>query len=188
VIDAILPYQKRNRAAYGEPVVYLADELYLLSNRRVPGRAHYTDLSQLENGVGMVRVLVDDWHRVKRRLPSALPTSRHLTLVCGELIAPVLDGIAQSLNEVDNLRVDVVPVENRLFGSEVTVSGLISGKDLVDRLQSEQLGDVVVVPRVMFDRSGERTLDDMTVEMLQNLLHRPVMLARDMRDVERAVA
>ena len=188
VVDTVRPYQRANVSIHGEPIVYLSDEFYLLSSRRVPGRAHYTDLSQLENGVGMVRVLVDDWHRVRRRLPSALPASRHLTMVCGELIAPILRGIAERLNEVENLKVDVVAVENRLFGSEVTVSGLISGRDLVERLEGEDLGDTVVVPRVMFDRAGKLTLDDMTVKMLEDRLRRPIVLARDMRDIERAVA
>jgi putative radical SAM enzyme (TIGR03279 family) len=188
VVTAVQPYQRRNKAQFGEPIVYLSDEFYLLSGRRVPGRAHYTDLSQLENGVGMVRVLVDGWHRVQRGLPAALPAPRHLTLACGQLIAPVLAGIARRLNQVENLKVDIVPIDNKLFGAEVTVSGLITGRDLVERLEKEPLGDTVVVPRVMFDRAGEVTLDDMSVEMLESRLGRPVRMAQDMRDIERLVA
>ncbi len=188
VVRAVQPYQRRNKDVLGEPVVYLADEFYLLAGMRVPGRAHYMDLSQLENGVGMVRVLVDDWHGLKRRLPPALPAPRHLTLACGQLIAPVLLGVARRLNEVENLRVDLVPIENRVFGAEVTVSGLITGGDLIERLARERLGDTVVLPRVMFDLAGEVTLDDMSVSMLENLLHRPVRLARGVQDVERLVA
>ncbi len=188
VVHTLKPYQQRNKSLHGEPIVYLSDELYLLAGLRVPGRAHYSDLSQLENGVGMVRVLVDEWHRVRRRLPARLDRPRHLTMTCGQLIAPVMHGIARRLNEVENLKVDIVPVENRLFGSEVTVSGLISGMDLVGRLNSEHLGDTVVVPRVMFDRAGRMTLDDMTIDMLESRLQRPLLLAQSISDIVRLVA
>jgi putative radical SAM enzyme (TIGR03279 family) len=188
VVDAVTPYQRVNKRQFGEPVVYLSDEFYLLAGRRVPGRAHYTDLSQLENGVGMVRMLVDEWHVVQRRLPEAMATPRHLTIVCGRLIAPVLNGMAAHLNRIRHLRVDVLPIDNQLFGAEVTVSGLIAGRDLVRQVQGQELGDCLVLPRVMFDRAGEVTLDDITVPMLEQALGRPVHLVRNMKDVERLIA
>lgn len=188
VIRAVAPYQRANRARYGEPVVYLSDELYLLAGRQVPGRAHYTDLSQLENGVGMVRMLLDAWRAIERALPPALAAPRHLTLVCGTLIYPVLARMVARLNRITHLRVDLFPIENRLFGSEVTVSGLIAGHDLLDRLAGEQLGEVVVLPRVMFDRDARVTLDDLTIDHLATHLGRPVVLAEGIRDLERLIA
>ncbi|MDB5075888.1 MAG: hypothetical protein JWO42_2067 [Chloroflexi bacterium] len=188
VIRELKPYQREYVKKYGEPVVLLSDEFYLLADEQVPGRAHYTDLAQLENGVGMVRMMLDTWRSMKRSMPAALPQARHLTLACGTLIYPVLAKLVEELNDVENLKVDLFPIENRLFGSEVTVSGLIAGEDLVDRLQQEDLGEVVVVPRVMFDRAGEVTLDDLTLDALQERLGRRVQMVDGVRDLERLLA
>jgi putative radical SAM enzyme (TIGR03279 family) len=188
VVRELRPYQRANTRVHGEPVVLLSDEFYLLADEAVPGRAHYTDLSQLENGVGMVRMMLDSWRAMKRALPSMLPSPRHLSLACGTLIHPVLAKVVGELNSITNLQVDLHPIENRLFGSEVTVSGLIAGNDLVDRLEHERLGDIVVLPSVMFDRSGEVTLDDLTVNDLQERLGREVRMVSGIRDLERLLA
>jgi putative radical SAM enzyme (TIGR03279 family) len=187
VIRELQPYQKENVKQCGEPVVFLSDEFYLLANRRVPARSHYTDLSILDNGVGMVRMLLDAWRAMKRTLPPSLPTPRRLTLACGTLIAPILAPIAAELSSIPNLRVDLTPIENRLFGSEVTVSGLIVAADLLGQLAGKDLGDVVVLPRVMFDRAGEVTLDDFTRERISSELGRPIHLAEGVGDLERLI-
>jgi putative radical SAM enzyme (TIGR03279 family) len=187
VIRELQPYQKENVKQCGEPVVFLSDEFYLLANRRVPARSHYTDLSILDNGVGMVRMLLDAWRAMKRTLPTSLPAPRRLTLACGTLIAPILAPIAAELSSIPNLRVDLTPIENRLFGSEVTVSGLIVAADLLGQLVGKDLGDVVVLPRVMFDRAGEVTLDDFTRERISSELGRPIHLAEGVGDLERLI-
>ena len=73
----------------------------------MPPAEHYDDWSQLENGVGLVRQLLDDWRELRRRLPAALPRPRHLTMACATLIAPVLQGIVDEMNAIGNLRVDL---------------------------------------------------------------------------------
>jgi len=188
VLREIRPYQRENTRRLGEPVVYLSDEFYLLARARVPSRSHYGDLSQLENGVGLVRMMLDAWQGVRRLLPVALAEPRHLTLVCGTLIHPILAELVQRLNTVENLQVDLIPVKNRLFGHEVTVSGLLAGEDVLDRLGEEQLGDTVVLPRIMFDRSGTMTLDDLTLNAMQTRLGRKVVLVDGVRDLGRLVA
>jgi putative radical SAM enzyme (TIGR03279 family) len=188
VITSLRPYQRDNKQRYGEPIVYLSDEFYLLAGQRVPGRAHYTDLSQLENGVGMVRMLLDTWSMAKRRLPRALLSPRHLTLACGTLIYPVLAKIVRELNDIENLTVDLYSIDNQLFGSEVTVSGLIAGDDLIDQLRGKDLGDTVVLPKVMFDRAGTVTLDDITINSIQQRLDRRVHLVAGVHDLERLIA
>lgn len=188
VIDRIRPYQRANRVKYGEPVVYLSDEFYLLAKQRVPGRAHYTDLVQLENGVGMVRLLQDAWRRLRRRLPVSLPAPRRLTLACGTLIYPVLAEIVSELNQIANLRVELHAIVNRLFGDEVTVSGLIAGEDLIAQLGAAALGELLIVPRVMFDREGRVTLDDVTVEEISARLGVPLRMADGIGDLEELLA
>jgi NifB/MoaA-like Fe-S oxidoreductase len=82
-------------------------------------------------------------------------------LVCGTLIAPVLEVKAVELSEMVGVAIEVVPVENHFFGPTVTVSGLLTGRDVIEVLRSRDLGNVVFLPRAMFDASGELTLDDM---------------------------
>jgi NifB/MoaA-like Fe-S oxidoreductase len=133
-------------------------------------------------------MMLDAWQGVRRLLPVALAEPRHLTLVCGTLIHPILAELVQRLNTVENLQVDLIPVKNRLFGHEVTVSGLLAGEDVLDRLGEEQLGDTVVLPRIMFDRSGTMTLDDLTLNAMQTRLGRKVVLVDGVRDLGRLVA
>ncbi|HWE64245.1 MAG TPA: DUF512 domain-containing protein [Chloroflexota bacterium] len=188
VIRRIQPYQRENLARYGEPVMYLADEFYLLAGMQVPARAHYTDFVQFENGVGMVRALLDTWRALQRRLPTTLPSPRHLTLACGTLIYPVLASLVEQLQTIHNLRVDLYPIENQLFGKDVTVSGLIAGEDLIERLQHEALGDMLIVPRVMFDRSCSVTLDDVPVHAIAQRLQTRLHIADGIGDLERLIA
>lgn len=188
VIREVQPYQERNQGRYGAPVVYLSDEFYLLADLPVPPRSHYTDLSQLENGVGLVRMLLDSWRGMKRRLPAALPAPRHLTMACGTLIHPVLAAIVAEMNRITNLRVDLFAIENQLFGQEVTVSGLIAGEDLIARLAGEDLGDILVLPKVMFDRACTMTLDDVRIESIAERLGVPLHIADGIGDLERLIA
>jgi putative radical SAM enzyme (TIGR03279 family) len=174
VLEQVEAVQRHNKKLYGVPVVYVSDELYLVAGRTVPGAAHYDDGAQLENGVGLVRQLLNDWRRLKRRLPATLPRPRHLTMACATLIAPVLQRIVDEMNTIGNLRVDLHVVRNRLFGDEVTVSGLIVGRDLLAALAGHELGDTLVLPRVMFDHGGTLTLDDMTLDDLRAAADRPI--------------
>jgi NifB/MoaA-like Fe-S oxidoreductase len=174
VLQQVEPYRRENLRRHGVPIVYASDEFYLLAGRAVPPAEDYDDWAQLENGVGLVRQLLDDWQELRGRLPAALPAQRHLSMACATLIAPVLQGIVDEMNGIGNLRVDLHVVPNRLFGPEVTVSGLMVGRDLLASLESCTLGDTLVLPRDMFDHTGRLTLDDMTVRDLETATGRPI--------------
>lgn len=174
VLEQIEPYRRENLRRHEVPIVYASDEFYLLAGCEVPPAEDYDDWAQLENGVGLVRQLLDDWQELRGRLPATLPAPRHLSMACATLIAPVLGGIVDEMNRIGNLRVDLHVVPNRLFGPEVTVSGLMVGRDLLAALQGRELGDVLVLPRDMFDHTGRLTLDDMTVRDLEAETGRPI--------------
>ncbi len=174
VLEQVEAAQERARARHGLPIVYAADEFYLVAGREVPAAGEYDDWSQLENGVGLVRQLLDDWQALRQLLPATLPRPRHLSMACGTLIAPVLERIVAAMNGIGNLRVDLHVVRNRLFGDEVTCSGLLVGRDLLDALHGRELGDTLVLPRDMFDHGGTLTLDDMTLDELREGTGRPI--------------
>ena len=167
IIEQVEAHQRRFEAenADGYPFVYLSDEWYYLTERDFPPARHYGSYAQIENGVGMTRYLVDQWARGKRKLPARVSQPRRVTLVTSTMAQPVIEAFAADLRCVENLDVQVLPVVNRFFGPEVTVAGLLCGQDVLDALlANDNLGDLVLLPRVMLDNAGERFLDDVTVE------------------------
>lgn len=192
VLRQLDPWRRRGRRELGVTWVYPSDEWYLLAGRPIPPASHYDDFPQLENGVGMVRQFLDDWARLKRRLkrgkarhpdqPEAALRQRRASLVCGELAAPMLQRLADEMNAMCGTRLQVWPVINRWYGL-VTASGLLTGRDVIQQLREAAragalLGDLLFLPRVMFDASGQWTLDDMTLAQLQEALGLPVHLAQ----------
>jgi putative radical SAM enzyme (TIGR03279 family) len=142
VLEQIEKWRTANR------FVYPADEWYLVAGREVPPADEYDGFPQVENGVGMVRQLLDEWQDLKADLPAA--GLRPATLVCGTLIAPVLARMVAELNAQASAGWQVVPVVNRFFGAVTTVSGLLTGQDVVHAVQGHALGSIVLLPSAMF--------------------------------------
>src|SRR5436305_10892 len=151
--------------ADGYPFVFLSDEWYYITEREFPPARHYGSYSQIEHGVGMRRYLIDQWAHGKRRLPVALPTTRSITLVTSTMALPIIEQLANDIRRIENITVQVLPVVNKFFGAEVTVAGLLCGQDVLAALSEHgNLGDLVLLSRVMLDNEGLRFFDDMTVE------------------------
>jgi putative radical SAM enzyme (TIGR03279 family) len=185
--EAVLALASRYRASAqaktGTTWLYPSDEMFLLAEREVPPARFYQEDAQRENGVGLVRGLLDDWARARSRLRRVSAGGLKITLVCGTLIAPVLASLVHEAKEVTDAEMVLVPIENRWFGASVTVSGLLTGEDLLAALADRDLGDLVCIPRAMLDEAGERTLDDMTLAGLEAGLHRPVQPVSTMSEV-----
>ena len=186
-------WQRRARDRRGGSIVFPTDELYLTADARIPAAARYDGFPQWENGVGMVRTLLDDWRRARRRLregrislPAARP--RRITLACGTLIAPILQTLADELSEWIDLEIDVAPVSNSLFGARVNVSGLLPGADFAAALAGRELGERVFLPRASLDYFGKRFLDDMTPAELEAQLERPVSFVYTLSEIVEWIA
>lgn len=167
IIDQVEIYQRHFEAERksGDPFVYLSDEWYYLTQREFPPATHYGSYAQIENGVGMTRYLIDQWARTKRKLPAAMPQLCRVTLVTSTMAQPIIEELAEDMRRIENIKVQVLPVVNQFFGAEVTVAGLLCGQDVLAALeQNDNLGDLVLLPRVMLDNEGVRFLDDVTVE------------------------
>ncbi|MBC8249569.1 MAG: DUF512 domain-containing protein, partial [Anaerolineales bacterium] len=176
IIAQISAWQREYRRQHGLNLVYASDEWYLLAGLEVPPAEEHDGFPQLENGVGLTRVFLDEEFRVS----GCEFRVEKVTLVCGTLIAPVLERKAAELSEV---AIEVVPVENRFFGPTVTVSGLLTGRDVVEALRERDLGDLMFLPRAMFDASGELTLDDMSPAAIGERLGVRVEVAGTMGEV-----
>lgn len=165
VIDMIDPYQQDFRSQLGVGLVYASDEFYLLSGRTMPPADAYDGMPQYSNGIGMTRDFVDCWSKAQRRLPVRMPRPSELTLVCATLITPVLQRVVDRLNRIENFNVTLLPVINQFFGETVTVSGLLMARDVVAALQASGT-QRALLPRVMFDHTGLRTLDEYSLDQI----------------------
>ena len=165
VIDMIEPYQQGFRSELGVGLVYASDEFYLLAGRAMPPADAYDGMPQYSNGIGMTRDFVDGWSKAQRRLPAQMPRPTELTLVCATLIVPVLQRVIDRLNRIENFHVTLLPVINQFFGETVTVSGLLMAQDVVVALKASGT-QRALLPRVMFDHTGLRTLDEYSLDQI----------------------
>jgi NifB/MoaA-like Fe-S oxidoreductase len=186
VIDLLELYQARFRAELGIGLVYPSDEFYILSGRDLPPADAYDGMPQYSNGVGMTRDFIDGWSKVQRRLPARMPRPTELTLVCGTLIAPILRRVVDRLNRIAGLQVTLLPLVNQFFGEQVTVSGLLMGQDVVPALKASG-AQRVLLPRVMFDHTGARTLDEYSLDRIAAESGVPVAIAGEPDEIVRYV-
>jgi len=187
IIAQIAAWQREYRRQRGLNLIYVSDEWYLLAGLEVPPAEEYDDFPQLENGVGLTRVFLDEEFRVSGFEPFDYAQDKFrvekVTLICGMLIAPLLGDVAAKLSGRTGLEIEIVPVINDFFGPTVTVSGLLTGRDVVEALRGCDLCDAVFLPRAMFGASGKLTLDDMSLAAIGETLGIRVEVAGTMREV-----
>ncbi|HZU14234.1 MAG TPA: DUF512 domain-containing protein [Chloroflexota bacterium] len=182
-------WQRHFRRGYGCSLVYASDEFYLLCDERVPPATAYDGYPQYENGIGMVRDLIDDAHRLHRRLrrrENPPRTGRSATLVCAEMIGDCLQRLVANWAALTGADVDLTVLSNSFFGPRVRVSGLLTGRDIIANADRYR-GDLVVLPTVMLDKTGSRTIDGMTPAELEAALGKPITFAGYLSEVDRAV-
>jgi putative radical SAM enzyme (TIGR03279 family) len=175
--------QREFRRQRGVGLVYPSDELFLLANRPVPLARSYDGFPQLANGIGLTRLLLDDWKRARKAAEHVHCPHHKVTMICGSLIAPTMEALAAELAALLRIRIDVVAVPNVFFGPTVTVSGLLLAEDVVRALRAKDLGDLVVLPRAMFDADGKRTLDNQTRRDIEQQVGVPVAVAERLSEV-----
>jgi putative radical SAM enzyme (TIGR03279 family) len=185
------PFRRRCRRDFGRSWLYPSDELYLMGGVRVPAGRTYDGYAQYQNGVGMVRSLLDDWARLRRR-PERWRARARVTAVTGQLIAPILQPIVAQIADRLGGAVDLLSIENRYFGAIVNVAGLLTAGDILAALRPRRdegtLGDVVAIPRAALDVPGERFLDDLTPAQVSAELGRPVAFVEGLDDLLDALA
>ena len=187
VIDLLEPYQTRFRAELGYGLVYPSDEFYLLAGRPVPAADVYEGADQIENGVGMVRQFLDEWNIARHKLPPRFRQPKRVIVVTGTLAESVLRPVVERIGRIPGVEAELKVVRNDFFGETVTVAGLLTAGDLIAQVAPLGPADLVVLPRVMFDYKGERTIDDQTLEQIAAGIGSPVTLARHPLELVRAI-
>ena len=170
VLDLIHSWQEKLLKEYGTHFIHAGDEWYILAERPMPEETTYDGYLQLENGVGMVRLLKEEVDAYLKKLPGD-DRNRRVTIATGELAAPYLREHAASIQKkYPGVEVQVITVKNEFFGGKITVAGLITGQDLVNQLRGKDLGEELLLTTNMLKSDEPVFLDDMTVEQLQTAL------------------
>ena len=178
-------WQERFWHERGNPFFYLGDEFYLMTGTPVPDTRHYGGFPQIEDGIGITRHFLAALDGYLRRAKQAGLTGAAGTIACGTLIAPTMRDAVSRFNKHTGAALDVIAVENVYLGAEITVSGLLSGRDL---LAARSLHDtskpLYISDRMISQRTGT-LLDDLTIAELERELGRPVVPAADLPAVGR---
>lgn len=172
-VDILERYGEKFLKERGSRTVYASDELYIMAEREIPPLEFYEDFPQIENGVGMLRNLQDefDWALEDCVLPDKPRKVTIPTGECGfEFINNLLDGLRRKCN---NLTIDLLPIHNDFFGGTVNISGLLTGQDLLKNLKGRDLGDEVLIVSSMLRADEDVFLDDVTLEQLSRELGTP---------------
>lgn len=176
VIDLVEAFGRRQMEKSGSTFAWCSDEFYLLAGRDLPEKSYYEDMNQLENGVGMLRLLTSQAELALEDVPGDL-APRSCTIATGAAAAPfVREILEKAMAACPALRGEVRPIRNDFFGETITVSGLVTGGDLIAQLKETNLGQRLLIPSNML-RSGERVfLDDVTVDQVEKELGIPVQI------------
>ena len=176
VIDMIESRQKKYYEEFGLHFIHASDEWYILAGEELPEEDRYDGYLQLENGVGMLRLLDAE---VRQAVAERDGDDRKLsvTVATGRLAAPYIAGCMDVIREkYPNITSEVIAIKNNFFGEKITVSGLITGQDLIEQLSGRKLGDRLLIPCNML-RSGEDVfLDDITITELSEKLGKEIIV------------
>ncbi|KAF0250090.1 MAG: NifB/MoaA family Fe-S oxidoreductase [bacterium] len=173
IIDQVTPWQQKFQREHGTRFAFLGDEFYLRANRALPGKAHYEQSPQIEDGVGMVRRFVDDFKKMLKRRKKPFSRSIRGTVATGTLFYPILKQTIVEFNNSFGTELKPIAVVNDFFGDETTVAGLLSGRDFL-LAKNEMFGDFLVLPPECVSGDKERFLDDMTLPQLAEKLAIPI--------------
>ena len=189
VIDMIEKYQQECYGKSGLHFIHASDEWYMLADREMPEEARYDGYLQLENGVGMLRLLLNEFEesmelRQKADLRDGagmqdISYREEISIATGKLPFPYIRRMTERIMErYPGLKIHVHPITNYFFGEQITVSGLITGQDLLAQLKGKPLGGRLLLPENML-RSGEDVfLDDMRVGELEKALQVPITIVK----------
>ena len=167
------------------PFFYLGDEFYLMTGTSVPDTRHYGGFPQIEDGIGITRHFLDSADRYLRRSKPQTLVGAAGTIACGELIGSTMGDAVARFNSRTGAALAVSPVENVYLGSEINVSGLLSGADLLAAFgQTDNDTPLYISDRMVSQRTGT-LLDDLTVAEVATALGRPVVPAAELADVAR---
>ncbi|CAD5934540.1 hypothetical protein PCC9214_01513 [Planktothrix tepida] len=171
IITQVQNLQQKFQQEFGSTCVWIADELFLIAGAELPPESHYQDYPQIGNGVGSIRKFIKEFEQTVKQHPiQSCSTPRQFTWVVGNAVEKAFQPLLNSLNDISGLTVNLVALASQYWGQEITVTGLLTGQDLLQGLKGKSLGDGILLPSVMLKQGEPVFLDDMTVAELAEQL------------------
>lgn len=173
LIDQVEAFAARHLEKQGTRLVWCSDEFYLLAGRELPDEVFFEEFTQLDNGVGMLRLLTEEFCRGLNLMePEEMEGAVPFSIATGVSAAPFLGQLVDmARTKCGKIQGEVYPIVNRFFGETITVAGLVTGGDLIDQLRGKKLGERLLIPANML-RSGERVfLDDVSLDDVERELN-----------------
>ncbi len=183
VIAQVEALQQEFKQQFGSTFAWLADEWYLIAGIELPPSDYYEDYPQLGNGVGSIRRFLDefaaeiaDWDITEISPPHTC------TWVVGNAVEVAFQPLVNQLNQVPGLTVHLVALASQYWGQQMTVTGLLTGQDLLEALPGRDLGDRILIPTVMLKHDEAKFLDDVTLDELAEKLQIPLIPVNGIAD------
>ncbi len=187
VIHQVESLQKEFQELLGSRFAWLSDEWYLMAGQPLPPRLAYEDLPQQENGVGTIRAFLESLDQATQVLPERVEPARRCSWVVGRIVASALGPVAERLNRVAGVELQLLGLPSPYWGQDQVVTGLLTGEDLLAGLAGRDLGDELLLPAVMLRQGHPVFLDDMTLDELRAQLPVPVRIVHGAADIVASV-
>ena len=184
VITQVQALQTQFKAQFQSHFAWLADEWFLIAQVDLPPESDYEDYPQIGNGVGSIRQFLRQFTTLAdEKLPQSLPISKVLTWVVGNAVEKAFEPLVNRLNQVQGLTVNLAALNSDYWGQEITVTGLLTGQDLIQTLSGRVLGDGILLPTLMLKHDDTCFLDDLTVEQVAQSLKTRIFCCQDIESL-----
>lgn len=179
VLDQIHTWQEKILKEHGTRFVFASDEWYITAGLPIPTQDYYEGFGQIENGVGMVRSLLDEVQECLEEVHGD-ERARKVSMATGKLAAPFITQLTKDVsNKYPNVEAQVFAIENDFFGKDITVAGLITGQDIIKQLKGKELGEYLILPSVLLRDGEDVLLDDLTISDIERELGIEVRICRE---------
>ena len=155
-----------------------SDEFFVKADYPIPDKKYYGNFAQIEDGVGALRLLIDDFEKNRKKLPKSINTKKEITFATTDCAKHVMRDIIEELNKIGNLKCNLINLKNNFFGKNVTVAGLITGNDLINQLKDKGVKNLVL-PSIMLRPFSEDFLDNVTVSDVKKALGCNIYIIKD---------
>ena len=184
VISQVQMLSQQFRQKFGSSVVWLADEWFLIAGEELPSEFEYEEYPQIDNGVGSIQLFIKQFATIAAELlPPKVYPQRKLTWIVGNAVEKAFQPILKRLNSVEGLEVNMRALCSDYWGQTISVTGLLTGHDLLLNLEGQDLGDGILLPNVMLKNGELVFLDDMSIEELAGRLNTKIFPVGGVEDL-----
>lgn len=159
-------------------IAMASDEFFIKADYPIPEKKYYGNFSQLEDGVGALRLLIDDFEKTKKKLPKAISSPKELYFAVSQSANKVMKNIISELNKIENLNCKIIELKNNFFGENVTVAGLITGNDLIEQTKDKNIKNLII-PSIMLRPYTTDFLDGLTLKDAEKATGSTIFVIKD---------